>query len=100
MRVLTYWIPSWLVSGRRMKIVSNSRSVPGSSLIDIVHSSFLDPPFRGLTLLPRIEIGWVSPIYRIHGGGHAFFHHQFERIGGTVHQRCHFLLLLFRKRRQ
>ncbi|HNF97718.1 MAG TPA: hypothetical protein PK493_10495, partial [Pseudomonadota bacterium] len=40
-RLLTELIPSWFTSGRKMKIVSYSRFVPGSSRMDVWAITFL-----------------------------------------------------------
>src|SRR6185369_12694637 len=92
-RVFTVWMPSWLVSGRRMKMVSYSLCVPGSSRIDRAMFVFL------LSGLPLIALGARSfvGIYLVHSRDGAFHHDQLHRVCRSTDQERYFFRLFLTK---
>src|SRR5579871_5708665 len=93
-RVLTNWMPSWLVSGRRMKTVSYSRLVPGSSRIDIAMSfSSRVCPRRAGARLNRVLLGTLVEL--VHREGGALLDQRLDGVGGVGDHRPKLLLLRF-----
>src|SRR5262245_13416524 len=103
-RVFTRVMPSWFVSGRRMKIVSYSRCVPGSSLIDkamLQSSSRVSKPsnFRrgrgdrpGAPCLGRRLI-LLSLVELVHGALDATVEDRLDGVGGAAEDVRQELLL-------
>src|SRR5262245_60252532 len=90
-RWLTCAIASFWVSGRRMKMVSYSRSVPGSSLIDCCAIRFSSWPY--VRRLARRRQGvLLFPVEPVHRGGCPCFHNRLDRIR-RFHDRERQLLL-------
>src|SRR5688572_23239841 len=100
-RVFTRVMPSWFVSGRRMKIVSYSRCVPGSSLIDKAiaqSSSRVSKPSntcRGRGDRPgQNRLGSrLILVELIHGALDAAVEDRLDGVGGVADQLRHELLL-------
>src|SRR5262245_51764365 len=89
-------MPSWLVSGRRMKIVSNSRCVPGSSLIDRAICFVLPLGFareRPRTSRTRLFAG----IHLVHRRRGPVTNDELHSVGRSTDQERQFLFFFFRK---